>query len=243
MRRVLVIAALCPVLAVPPARGDGGAPVLVELFTSEGCSSCPPADLLLARLVAENPGDVRLIALGEHVDYWDQLGWRDPYSSAVFSQRQEAYAMALRSGVFTPQLVVSGRASVLGSDAGAVRAAISSPAARLGGRIEVQPSVSMGNGIDVRFTATWAPGLAGEIFVALVQDRATGLVARGENGGRTLTHVAIVRSLVKAGSGVGTYSGRAHFPPSRSFRPDRVVVFAQAPGGGPVHAAGAAGLR
>ncbi len=204
--------------------------------------TCPPADLLLGRLLAENPEGLRLIALGEHVDYWNDLGWRDRFSSALFTSRQEGYAKTTRSTVFTPQLVVNGRASALGSDAAAVRAAISSSRGLRSIRVDPQPPASDG-GVDVHLTATWAQGVAGEVYVALVQDRATSRVSSGDNAGRTLTHVAVARSLVRVGTGAGAYSGHVHFSAAQSSGADSLVVFVQEPGGGPVHAAGTAGLR
>ena len=98
--------------------------VIAELFTSEGCSSCPPADDLLRKLLATQPIEgVEIVGLGSHVDYWDNLGWRDPFSSPLFSERQAAYDSArFRSNrIYTPQLVVDGALEVVGSDAGAVR--------------------------------------------------------------------------------------------------------------------------
>jgi hypothetical protein len=159
--------------------------VVVELFTSQGCSSCPPADALLAKLRE----DTGVIALSEHVDYWDYMGWRDPFSSPVFSERQAAYArrFGLR-GPYTPQMVVDGAEEFVGSDAGQARRAIARAAKgpklaitvrRDGGRVRVE-----------------APA-KGELWVATVQAEGGAEVARGENAGRRLRHVSIVRTLAR----------------------------------------------
>src|SRR5919197_1244382 len=105
--------------------------VVVELFTSEGCSSCPPADQLLERLAAAGAIDgAQVVALGEHVDYWDRLGWRDRFSSPAFTARQAVYVRRFNDeSAYTPQMVVDGRAGLVGSDAGAVRRAIAKAAA------------------------------------------------------------------------------------------------------------------
>src|SRR4051794_37109298 len=103
-------------LAASAAKAD--VPVVVELFTSEGCSSCPPADAVLERLVrAQAVPGVAVLGMSEHVDYWDSLGWKDPFSDAAFTERQERYAPSVSGGrVYTPQIVVGGRFGVLGSD-------------------------------------------------------------------------------------------------------------------------------
>ncbi|MCU1263294.1 MAG: hypothetical protein JWO80_6179, partial [Bryobacterales bacterium] len=100
-------------------------PVVVELFTSEGCSSCPPADKLLAEIERAQPvANAQVLVLSEHVDYWNRLGWRDPFSSVQFSQRQSDYSAAFqKDGVYTPQMVVDGRAEFVGSNAGDAKAA------------------------------------------------------------------------------------------------------------------------
>src|SRR6188472_2787151 len=91
-------------------------PVVIELFTSEGCSSCPPADRVLAQLAESGLDGIPIIALSEHVDYWNRLGWKDPFSAARFTDRQQQYADVLRSDVYTPQMVVDGRRQLVGSD-------------------------------------------------------------------------------------------------------------------------------
>ena len=208
-------------------------PVLVELFTSEGCSSCPPADATLIRLLRDQPiAGVRIIALSEHVDYWDDLGWRDPFSSPSFTRRQEAYARRLPSGgVYTPQLVVGGAVHLVGSEESAARAAIVAAAIGPGG--EVSARVAPGTEGVLEVAARWAPGIEAEVLVALVQDRAISQVKRGENAGRTLEHVAVARVVSSVGAGAGAFSGRVDLPGARDA--DRAVVFVQERNGGRIH--------
>src|SRR5437763_8509032 len=136
MRRILQMAAVIVVVLASPALRLAGSPlrsgqapstpVLVELFTSEGCSDCPPADVILEKLIATQPiAGAEVIGLGQHVDYWDQQGWKDRFSSAALTNRQHIYgaSFALES-VYTPQIIVDGRAQFVGSDANAVRKAI-----------------------------------------------------------------------------------------------------------------------
>jgi hypothetical protein len=216
-------------------------PVLVELFTSEGCSSCPPADATLIRLLRDQPiAGVRIIALSEHVDYWDDLGWRDPFSSPSFTRRQEAYARRLPSGgVYTPQLVVGGAVHLVGSEESAARAAIVAAAIDPGG--EVSARVAPGTEGVLEVAARWAPGIEAEVLVALVQDRAISQVKRGENAGRTLEHVAVARVVSSVGAGAGAFSGRVDLPGARDA--DRAVVFVQERNGGRIHGVTSVELR
>ena len=143
-------------LAIVAAPAAADVPVLVELFTSEGCSSCPPADAFLARLVNERASGIRVVALSEHVDYWDDLGWRDRFSSPVFTRRQEAYAHRLRlSAVYTPQLVVAGRIDALGSDERAARSAIAAAAREPSGRVDARIVAREAAELGVVVHATW----------------------------------------------------------------------------------------
>lgn len=175
-------------------------PVLAELFTSEGCSSCPPADRLLQQLDRAQPvPGARIIVLSEHVDYWNQLGWRDPYSLPVFSRRQEQYARVLGAEVATPQIVVDGRTAVLGNDADAVQNAIRRAAAREKAPVHIGAARRDGSEAELRLSiAPLAKGSA-EVWIATAEEADRSSVGRGENAGRTLTHVAVVRALTKAG--------------------------------------------
>jgi hypothetical protein len=206
--------------------------VLVELFTSQGCSSCPPADALLA-VLDKNPD---VLVLSEHVDYWNHLGWKDPYSSAVFSERQQRYARRYGlEGPYTPQMVVDGGAQFVGSDGRQARSAISAA-----GRAPKQPvQLARENG-RVRVTVgVLDKAKRAELWVALVRTEGAAEVARGENAGRQLRHVAIVRTLVRAGVATRTEGVSYAFPlPPEESGPWRVVAFLQEPGQGAVIGAG-----
>jgi len=184
-------------------RAAAPTPVLVELFTSEGCSSCPPADDLLARMAASPVADAAIVVpLGEHVDYWDALGWRDRFSSASMTARQQQYAVRLGGeGPYTPQLVIDGRAECVGSDAAAARRAIATAAARPHGTVTIDV-----DGDRVRIAIRDLPQRAAdraEVLLAVTEDRLRSVVTRGENHGRTLTHAAVVRQLGVVGEAVG----------------------------------------
>lgn len=180
--------------------------VVAELFTSEGCSSCPPADEVLIRLVhSQLVSGVTVVALGEHVDYWDRLGWRDPFSSAFFSQRQSAYdAQVFRTGrIYTPQIVVDGQIETVGSDEPAVHAAVRKAAQSAKANMTVA-SASIASGtlrVALRVEVPSHMTLNGpaEVMIAVTEDRLATNVRRGENGGRVLKHAAVVRSLVAVG--------------------------------------------
>ncbi len=180
--------------ATPPTAADVAAPtplVVVELFTSEGCSSCPPADALL-RTLATRPD---VVALSFHVDYWDRLGWRDPFSSAAFTARQQAYARSLDGRVYTPEMVVGGTVGFVGSRRGEaqtqIAAALERPAPS---RIALTAAPGAGRTVRVTYAATGAPEPS-VVHLALVQSEATTEVRRGENGGRTLRHANVVRAF------------------------------------------------
>jgi hypothetical protein len=172
-------------------------PVLAELFTSEGCSSCPPADALLMKLDQLQPvAGAQVIVLSEHVDYWNQLGWTDPYSSAQFSRRQADYAHTMSADTFTPQLVIDGRSQCSGGDGKAILDAITREAARPKTSVKIANVKREGNEAVITFSIGESPA-KGNVWVALADDRDQQNVKNGENSGRTLTHVAVVRSLGK----------------------------------------------
>jgi hypothetical protein len=208
-------------------------PVLVELFTSEGCSSCPPADALLARLDQFQPvSGVQIVALEEHVDYWNHDGWTDPFSSAQFSRRQERYGAQFGiSDVYTPQMVVDGFRQLNGSDGRGAVSAIG--AAARTEKLTVRVLRSAG-GVRVEVD----PGAhGGDVFLAVARNAASSQVLRGENQGRSLRHVAIVRSLSQIGS-LKTRTGFAKdVPLSGGESEDRAIAFVQEPGPGRVRGA------
>jgi hypothetical protein len=172
--------------------------VLVELFTSEGCSSCPAADALLESLQREQPvGGADVIPLGLHVDYFDHLGWKDAFSSASFTARQRDYAQVFGpDSVYTPQIVVDGREAVAGNDEDQVRRAIESAAARPHLPLRVTGRVTADR-VRLTIDLPGAPANAERIDVvaAITEDDLTSVVERGENSGRTLHHVAVARKM------------------------------------------------
>ncbi len=181
---------------------EPGAPrkaVVVELFTSEGCSSCPPADELLAHLRRDlSAKNIQVIPLGFHVDYWDGLGWKDRFSSVEFTKRQERYAQALRvDGPYTPEMVVDGAVEFVGNDAGhaqrTVREAASQPEVAT---VKISSAAAYQLSVQVK-----APGSAkdAQVVLAITEDNLTTQVGSGENGGRTLHHAAVVRELRQLG--------------------------------------------
>jgi hypothetical protein len=214
--------------------GRASTPVVVELFTSEGCSSCPPADALLQQLEEKQPvPGVEVIVLSEHVDYWNRLGWTDPFSSAEFSARQHRYAEAFRSGrVYTPQMIVDGHVEFVGSDARQARRAIEQAA-----RAPKVP-VSLERAEDPSGTTLWVridnpPAVTKdtvEVILALTESGLESDVHRGENTGRRLQHTAVVRRLTVLGS-----TNSAPFVTAAGLRLDsswkrrnlRAVVFLQ----------------
>ena len=191
-------AALFPLMIIPTlaAATDAPRPIVVELFTSQGCSSCPPADALLTQM-RDDPG---LLPLDLHVTYWDRLGWKDPFSvpAATLRQRQFAAQFGL-DAVYTPQMVIDGRYEVVGSDPAAIRAALGR--ARAAAASVPLRLVQEGARLHVHVAAGTG---AGTVVVVGYDTSHTTAVRGGENGGRTLTEINVVRTLSPA----GTWSGQ-----------------------------------
>jgi hypothetical protein len=187
-----------------PSRGDAPrSPVLVELFTSEGCSSCPPADALLERLDrSQQVSGADLIVLSEHVDYWNDIGWKDPYSSHEYSERQSAYAaqFGLRT-IYTPQMIVDGHFEFVGSNEGRAKEAIANATKVMKTPVSVSSSLRDEKTAVLHIETGPLPSSSraesAGIFLAIADDSDESHVSRGENAGRTLMHVAVLRSLVR----------------------------------------------
>lgn len=175
---------------------DSGAVAVVELFTSEGCSSCPPADRLVRKIVdSARSNDRPVYALSFHVDYWNRLGWTDPYSDAAYSERQRQYSDVLDVDTYTPQIIVNGREVMVGSRSQEVRAAISS-ALDTPAETDVALAVdSVAHPLRVGYRVEGDVPPEAHLQLAVVERGLSQKVTRGENAGRTLHHANVVRSF------------------------------------------------
>ena len=183
------------------ARAATPTPILVELFTSEGCSDCPPAEALLRTLdIAQPIPGAQVIVLEEHVDYWDDQGWRDPFSSHAFTLRQSAYVERLRveNGPYTPQMVVDGTEAFVGNDRPQAGRTLAIQAKVPKVNIQISSARIENGKIFAHIDAAAVPSKA-EVFIAIALDYAQSQVLRGENGGRRLEHVAIAKQLTSVG--------------------------------------------
>jgi len=189
--RLILLVGLAASLAI----GQPRTPVIVELFTSEGCSSCPPADRMLAQMETQSPvSGAEVIALGEHVDYWDNLGWRDRFSMPALTDRQQFYGRAFTlESVYTPQMVVNGAAQFSGTDFARaqqeIRKAIEAPRASVA--ITLTPAGTVALGV-----ASLPGGVRNaDVLLAITETNLETLVRGGENRDRRLRHTGVVRSL------------------------------------------------
>jgi hypothetical protein len=215
---------LAKVKAQSAASEVGRTPVVVELFTSEGCSSCPPADALLQQLEQQQPvAGAEIIALEEHVDYWNHDGWTDPFSSADWTLRQQDYAALFKDDPYTPELVVNGHSQFVGSNARKAEFEIEKAAHGLKTGVAITAGNTEAKGSQ-RFTVSVGKlmqntsGDVAEVWLAVTEDGLHSSVSLGENAGHVLHHIATLRSLRKIG--VADANGA-----SVSFAGDSVVKF------------------
>lgn len=179
--------------AAPPAT-VAVVPVVVELFTSEGCSSCPSADAALRELeAAQSVPGVEVIALGQHVDYWNRLGWKDPFSSAQFTNRQRWYAEGFSAGNYTSQAVVNGRYEFVGSQKNTLAQAVAKAAQAPHATVALARAAN--GALRVQVSNLPAGTQAARVELVLTETGLSSQVGRGENSGRLLRHAAVVRSL------------------------------------------------
>jgi hypothetical protein len=227
--KILLSLGLLPVLLSGAGRPDRHADpaqgfALVELYTSEGCSSCPPADELVAALPKSYPSGVYLLSF--HVDYWDRLGWKDPFSNADYTRRQKEYNTALSPmpSIFTPQVIINGKMELVGSDEPRIRAAIDSELAHTVNPVfDASAHSADNNTVTVDYTLSGKG--AGEFRAALVQTQASTAVKNGENAGKQLHHAYIVRDLKSSGKRSGSL--KLSLPAGLTPSDCRIVVFLQ----------------
>ncbi len=199
---------------------------VVELFTSEGCSSCPAAEEVVAKLLAKKTADVYILSY--HVDYWNKLGWKDEFSDPGYTERQNKYAAAFGlNSIYTPQVVVNGSTEFVGSDENKLTAAVqkdllTAPAQSIS--IDVKTNANL---VTVNYEIAGGSKEAQFINIALVQPEATVAVKRGENGGRTLHHINIVREL-KTVEAVEKGLVNVQIPNNLVGAPLQVIAFTQA---------------
>ena len=247
MRRLILFLSLAstvwgPLYAAEPRPVSPSQPaVILELFTSEGCSSCPPADALLRNVNLKTaPSGQVIVGISEHVTYWNRLGWKDPYSREDFTERQNTYAARLAvDAPYTPQMVLNGREQFVGSDSARLSRALQAEAGRPASNLRIAANVSDASTIDVAidFDGHTARGLDAVAIITDDADRSN--VLRGENAGSLLQHVAVARTLQRIGTvtGKGRQQFKVQVPDSlRTSLHNRhhLIVFLQEPGQGAI---------
>ncbi len=238
----MVMVAVVALAALVDVGASAQTPVVVELFTSEGCSSCPPADALLVQLSQKAPPGVDLILLGEHVDYWNHDGWRDRFSSAQFTQRQSDYEDHLHvNGPYTPQMVIDGHLQFVGNNTAALKhnleVASAEPKA-------AQVTLQWEAGDHLKIAVQSPVGKQAHVLLAVTEDGLTSSIGGGENSGRTLHHAAVVRELRNLGSAKnGSFEKTVEVTRHPEWNPAnlKVAVLVQDSDSGPI--VGAAALR
>ena len=211
LRVILILLSASMIGAIPagsaqaPVVNSTRRPVVIELFTSEGCSSCPPADLLLQKLEQRQPvAGAEIIALEEHVDYWNHDGWIDPYSSAEWTQRQVNYGSVFKNEPYTPELVIDGQSNFVGNNAqeSVLEIEKAAHAEKTDVTITSESADSKGShhfNVSVGKLTQITAGDVGEVWLAVTEDGLHSSVSKGENAGHQLTHIATLHSLKKIG--------------------------------------------
>jgi hypothetical protein len=207
-------------------KGSKNNMVVMELFTSQGCSSCPPADKLLGKYA----NDQNVIALSFHVDYWDRLGWKDPFSDAAFSQRQRDYARVLKlNNIYTPQLIINGEAEMVGSNANKISAIVKqSEQQRSTSHLSIDKVTLKDNMAEVTYTLRGVENNS-IVNLALVQSKASTSIRAGENAGVQLNNYNVVRSFKSIPSTDGTGKASIDFMLVTEKSDYRIVAFVQDP--------------
>ena len=227
--------------AAPPAPRI----VLVELFTSEGCSSCPPADALLRRLNAlKTASGQTIVGISEHVTYWNQGGWADPFSAEAYTDRQNEYGRRFNlESVYTPQMVINGQQQTVGANTPEILRAVNLDANQNPGTnpvgLKVEPPSVQGNKLAVTFTVSGTVPNRADVWAVVADDMASSSVLRGENSGRTLQHVSVARTITRIGraaSGQAVTVSLDHPPALKGQAPtgQHLILFVQAAGLGKV---------
>jgi len=244
----LVFTAIAPLSGLQGQTGSPGAeaaprpkPVLVELFTSEGCSSCPPADALLRQIDGTRTSAGQwIVGISEHVTYWNSLGWSDPFSSLVYTDRQSAYGARFGvDSVYTPQMVVNGGEQFVGSDrAGLLRALEKEQRQPDAVTFSIQSVTQQGTMLTVAFNASGAiPSHGVDIIAVVTDDSQRSSVSKGENSGRTLVHVSVARSLQRVATLRAAAQQTVQIPLPSGFQSStahHLILFAQIKGAGRV---------
>jgi hypothetical protein len=238
MHRLLVVLLVLCVVALTNSVGmnaeaTGRVPIFVELFTSEGCSDCPPADAFLQKLDQQPFPVAEMIVLSEHVDYWNHDGWKDPYSSHFFSERQTAYAKEFSvPSVYTPEMVVDGSSEFVGSNQTAASKAFAKAA--VAPKIDLRlssVSIDSANNLLAHIGSVAPVNEKADVYIAIALNHAESQVSAGENAGRKLSHSAVARLITKVGSvkknGIVAEDVHLKLPPDISADNLRIIAFVQ----------------
>ena len=248
---LLIAVGLLPHFATGQTSGQErlGSVVIVELFTSEGCSSCPPADAMLRQInLKQTSAGQLIVGISEHVTYWNYLGWKDPFSSPDFTDRQNVYASRMSpEGPYTPQMVVNGREQFVGGDVNALQKALWDEARRTHLELNILSSALSSSGLDVKFSIAGETSRPLDIVAVLTDDADRSTVLRGENGGRLLQHVSVARSLVRVATVKGDGEESVHIAIPSGFKlgsgsGHHLILFAQTQDQGAIEGAATTAL-